>query len=117
MVSSENDYLLRISHFQGEQEADDLATLLTSVDVVSHKQISRILGNNIVLLLRLVLVSHFLEHMKQISVLTVDVTKDLDWRLKLNERLFVLKALLDLLNQKLNHLVRKIDEWDTLGVF
>ena len=37
VVSSENDNLLWVSHFQSEQKADDFAGLATSVDVVTHE--------------------------------------------------------------------------------
>jgi hypothetical protein len=42
MVSSQYNYLLWESHFKGEEEADDLAGLFTSIHVISHEEKSRI---------------------------------------------------------------------------
>ena len=46
----------------------------------------------------------------------MDVSEDLDWRLELDEWFLVLKHLLCLLDQKLDHFVRQVHEWDVLGV-
>ena len=42
VITSEDHNLLGISYFQSEEKTDALATLPSSVDVVTHKQISLI---------------------------------------------------------------------------
>ena len=39
MISSQNSYTVRISHFQSDEEAHGLNRVVTSVDVVSHEQV------------------------------------------------------------------------------
>jgi hypothetical protein len=117
MITTKNDNLKWISNFQGEQETNDFTTLLTSIDIVTHKEISSILGYNVVLLLLLVFVTHFFEHVEQVCVLTMNVTKDFYWSFKLDEWLLIFKTLLNLLDQELDHFIRKVNEGNTLRIF
>ena len=89
VVASEDDHLLGVPHLECEEQADDFAALLTSVDIVAHEKVTCILGYNVVVLLLLVLIAHFLEHVEEVRVLAVDVTKDLDWGFKLNQGFLV----------------------------
>lgn len=66
VVASEDDHLMREADFEGQEQADDLATLLATVDVVSHEEVPALLRNNIVTLISLVLVTHLLEHVQEI---------------------------------------------------
>ena len=47
---------------------------------------------------------HLLEHVKQVYILAVNVTEDLDRSLELNESFLVLKYAGNSLDKKLNHL-------------
>lgn len=112
MVAPEDDYLVWVSYFKGEEKADDFATLLASIDIIAHEQIlSRgIYRNNPVLLVLLVLVAHFLEHVQQICELAVNIPKYFDWGFKGNKRLLVLKYFLNLLDKEFDHLRRQVHE-------
>ena len=117
MVSSQNDDLLRVSHLKCKQEADHLTALLASIDVIAHEEVSRILSNYVILLFLLVFVTHLLEHVQKVCILAVNITKYFDWSFKHNEWLLVFETLLDLLDEEVNHLDWKVDEWHALGVF
>jgi len=54
--------------------------------------------------------------MEQVRVLAVDVTKYFDRCLELNELSFILEALLDLLDQKLDHLNWQVHKRHTLWI-
>ena len=84
MVSSQDDYLLRISYFKGEEEAYNLTALFPSVYIITHEEVLSILGNDIVTLLLLILFAHFLEHVKQVRILAVYITKYFYRSLELN---------------------------------
>jgi hypothetical protein len=99
---------VREAHFESEEQANNLATLLASVDVVSQKEVLSLLRKNVVLLLLLVFVTHLFEHVQQVAILPMDISKDFHRRFKLNQRPLILKALLSLLNQKLNDLNREV---------
>jgi hypothetical protein len=116
VVTTQDNDLLGISHLQGEQETNDLTALFTSVNVISHEEVPGILRNNVILLFLLVFVSHFFEHVKKVGVLSVNITKDLDWGLKLHKWLLIFKAFLNLLNQEFNHLVWEVNEWNAFWV-
>jgi hypothetical protein len=64
MVATQYDNLLGVSDLKCEQKTDNFATLLSSVDIVSHEQVSCVFRNDVVLLFLLVFVPHFFEHMK-----------------------------------------------------
>lgn len=76
VIASQNYYLSRVSDLESEEETNYFTTLLTSVDVVAHEQVSGVFGNYVVLLFGLVFVSHFFEHVQQVGVLPVDVAED-----------------------------------------
>lgn len=116
MVSSEHDHLLRKPNFEGEQEADDFTALLASINVVAEEQVLEISAENLVLLVLLILVSHLLEHVQQITILAVDVSENLDGRLELKERLLFLENAGDLLEQEADDLLGQVYEWHVLGV-
>jgi hypothetical protein len=71
----------------------------------------------LIALLLLVFVRHFLEHVQQIRVLPVDVSKNFDRCLELEERFFIFENFLSLLNQKLDHFDWQVDEGYRLGIF
>ena len=62
VVAAEDNDLLGVADFEGEEEANNFATLLASVDVVAHEEVLALLGEDALLLLLLVLLAHFLEH-------------------------------------------------------
>jgi len=62
MITSEDHNLLWVSNFEGKEQTNDLATLLSSINVVSHEEIPGIPRNNIIRLVILILLAHFLEH-------------------------------------------------------
>ena len=64
MIASENDNLIRISDFKSEEEADDFTALFASIDVVTHEEVSGILGDDVITLILFVLIAHFFKHMK-----------------------------------------------------
>ena len=78
VVAAQDNDLLGEADLEREKEANDLATLLTSVDVVSEEQVTKAPAEDLILLVLLVLIGHLLEHMEQITVLTVDVAEDLN---------------------------------------
>jgi len=41
MVPPENGYPIFVSHFQGEKQSDSLDRVMTSINIVTHKQIVR----------------------------------------------------------------------------
>lgn len=47
----------------------------------------------------------------------MDITKDFDWGFELNERFFIFKTFLGLLDQKLNHFIWEVYERHTLRIF
>lgn len=116
MVAAENDDLGGVADLEGKEQANDLAALAASVHVVAHEQIASVLGNDVVLLLGLILVAHFLEHVQQVLILPMNVSKNLDGCLELHQGLFVLKALLNFFDKELNHLVGELDKRDALRV-
>lgn len=116
MISSENDDLSGEAHLQGEKEANNLAALLASVDIVSKEEIPGVFGDDKVTLLCFVLIAHLLKHVNEIRILSMDVSKYFDWSLKLHEWLLVLEYLLYLFNQELNHFIWEVNEWYTLWV-
>ena len=83
--------------------------MLATVNIVTHEQVTSRFGDNLIALLLLILVRHLLEHMKKVGILPMDVAKNLDWRFKLVERLFVFEYFLSLLNQEFNHLNGKVN--------
>ena len=87
VVSSKNNYLIGVPDFERKQQANDLARLLSSIYIVAHEQIlCRLVHRyNSVLLVLLVLIAHLFEHVQQISVLSVDVSKYLDRCFKLDK--------------------------------
>ena len=97
VIATKDYYLFWEAYFQGKKQTDDFATLLTSVDVITEEQITQISTENLILLFRLVLVCHLFKHVKQVTVLSVDVTKDLDRCFKLDEWLLVLENVCNLL--------------------
>jgi len=116
VVASQDDHLLWEPHFQGQQQTNDLAALLATVDIVSHEQVPSILGNDEVILFCLVLVAHFLEHVDQVRVLAVDVTEDFDWCFKLDEWLLFFETLLGTLDQGFDDLDGQVHKRHTLGI-
>jgi len=64
MVSTQNYDLQWISYFKCKQEADNFTALLSSIDVVSHEEVSGIFRNDIVWLFLLIFVTHFFKHME-----------------------------------------------------
>lgn len=116
MISSQHDDLIGEAGLECEEKTDDLATLLTSVYVITEEQISKIPAQNLILLVLLILVGHFFKHMKQIAVLAVNITEYLDWGLKLQQRFFIFEYFLYLLEQKVDNLLRQIDERHIFGI-
>jgi hypothetical protein len=62
MIASKKEEVFRIFDLVGQQEADGLEALLSSVDVVAQEQVVRLGGEAAVL-----------EQAEQVRVLTVDV--------------------------------------------
>ena len=62
MITPQDDDLVRVPALESEQEADDLATLLASVDVITHEEVARVPGDDVLALVVLVFVTHLLEH-------------------------------------------------------
>ena len=85
VVTAENDDLFWESSFKSKEKANDFTALLASVDVVTQEEISQVSAQYLILLILLVFIGHFLEHMKKIAVLAVNITKNFDWCLKLLE--------------------------------
>ena len=86
VVTSKHYYLIGETNLEGVQEADDLARLLPSINIVSHEKIACLKADDLVReRIRLVLLLHFLEHVKQVDELAVDVTKYFDGCLKLHK--------------------------------
>ena len=75
--------MLGEANLESKKKANDFATLLASVDVVTKEEVTQVSAQDLVLLVELVLVRHLLEHVQQVAVLTVNVAEDLDRRLKL----------------------------------
>lgn len=75
--------MLGEANLESKKKANDFATLLASVDVVTKEEVTQVSAQDLILLVELVLVRHLLEHVQQVAVLTVNVAKDLDRRLKL----------------------------------
>lgn len=105
-----------ISHFECKEKADDLTALLASVDVVTHKEVSAVSRNDVILLFSLVFITHFFKHVEQVCVLSMNITKNLNRCLELNTRSFVFKAFLCFFNEKLDNFDWEIDERHALGV-
>lgn len=84
VVASEHDNLLWILQFQRHQQADDLQTIVTFVDVVAEEHIIKCM--NIALIQW---ESPDIEESHQVNILTVEVTEDLQRRLNIlyNRRL------------------------------
>jgi hypothetical protein len=97
VVTAKDDDLLWESYLQGEKQADDLTALLAAVHVIAEEQVLEIATQDLLLLLLLVLICHFFEHMKQVAVLSVDVAKDLNRCLEVQKWLLVLEYFLRLL--------------------
>mgnify|MGYP000939168349 CR=1 FL=1 len=97
VVATQNDNLRWISYLEREEKADDFTGLLASVYVVAHEQVSGVLGDDVVLLLSLVLVAHLFEHVKQVGVLPMNISEDLHRCLELNQRFFIFETFLSLL--------------------
>jgi hypothetical protein len=74
VVSAENEEVFGVLDLVGEEEADGLERLLTSVDVVAEEKVVGLGGETAVL-----------KQAQQIVVLTVDIAADLDGSLKLKE--------------------------------
>ena len=91
MVASQKNNLLWKSYFEGQEKANDLAALHASIDVIAQEEVSRILTNNKIVLLLLVLVAHLFKHMEEVGVLAMNITEYLNWRFKLNKSLLFLK--------------------------
>lgn len=116
VVATEDNHLFWETALQREKQADYLTALLATVHVVTKEEILQISAQNLFLLLLLVLVSHLLEHVKEVAVLTVDVAEDLDGSLELEKWLLVLENLLRLLKQIVDNLLWQIDEWHIFRV-
>ena len=82
VVTSQNDNLIWVSDFQSEEEADDFAGLAATVYVITHEQVSLVFIQDNFLLIRLIFVSHFFEHVQKFSKLTMYVAKNFNWRFK-----------------------------------
>jgi hypothetical protein len=95
VVTAENDDLFWESSFESEEKANDFTALLTSVHVVTQEEISQVSAQYLILLILLVFIGHFFEHMKKIAVLTVNITKNFDWCLELQQWLFIFKYFLN----------------------
>lgn len=78
MVTSQNHDLGWISDLKGKKEADNLATLLSTVDVISHEQVAGRFRNDLVALLLLIFVTHFFQHVEEVGILPMDISKNLD---------------------------------------
>ena len=72
MIASKKEEVFRIFDLVGQQEADGLEALLSSVDVVAQEQVVRLGGHATVL-----------EQAEQVRVLTVDVATNFKRRLQL----------------------------------
>ena len=67
MVSTQNEEVLGVLDLVGEEQADGLEGLLTSVDIVTEEEVVGLRGEATVL-----------EESEEIVVLSVDITADLD---------------------------------------
>ena len=83
MVASQNNDLSWVSHLKGEKKADNLTALLATIDIVSHEQVAGRFRDDLITLLLLILVRHFLEHVKKVRVLPMDISKNFHWGLEL----------------------------------
>jgi len=116
VISTQHNNLAGVSDLQGEEQADDLTALLSSVDVVAHEQVFGLLGDDVVVLVLLVLITHFLEHVEQICVLAVDVSEYFHWSFKLDNWFLIFEDFLRFFDKELDHFVWEVDEWHTLWV-
>ena len=71
MITPQDDDLVRVPTLQSEQEADDFATLLASVDVITHEEVTGVSRDDVLALVVLVFVTHLLEHVQKVNVLAV----------------------------------------------
>ena len=116
MVTAQYDHLFWEAHLEREQQTDHLTGLFSSVHVVTQEEVAQVATEDLVLLILLVFVSHFFEHVQQVAVLAVDVTEDLDGCFKLKEWLFIFKYFLYLFQQVINYLLWQVDEWYVLRI-
>ena len=116
VVASQDNDRLWVPNFECEQKAYDFTALLASVDVVTHEQVAHVIGDDVVTLVVLVFVIHFLKHVNQIYVLAVQVSEYFNWSFELNERFLVFEAFLSLFDQELYHFDWKVYVGHTLGV-
>lgn len=116
VVAAQHDYLFWEANLESKKEADDLAALLTSVDVITEEEVTQVSTQNLILLVLLVFICHFFEHVQQVAVLAVYVTEDLHRRLEHQQWLLVLEYFLDLLEKVLDDLLGQVDEWYILWI-
>ena len=108
MVTSEKDDLVWVLELQGEEEADDLETVLALVNVVTKENI--IIGVDI-LGWRL----PDIKEPHQVDVLSMDVTEDLGWRPDLLENDWLLSKHVCALVGQLDNML--LLQWELVSWF
>lgn len=98
VVATEEEEVLRVLDLEGEEEADGLKTLLSTIDVVSEEEVVGLRGE-----------ASVLKESEKIQVLSVDVTADLDGGLKLKENGLTDKDLTGLLAEETDLLLSELD--------
>ena len=63
MITPQDDNLVWVSDLKCEKKTDYLATLLASINIVAHKEITIVLRDNKIPLILLILITHLFEHM------------------------------------------------------
>lgn len=117
VIASQDNDLLGESYLQCEQKANDLARLFSSVDVISHEKVLGVAQrDNPLLLILLILVAHLLEHVQQVSVLTMNIPEYFHWCFESDEGFFILEFLLHFLDEELDYLNREVNEGHCFGV-
>lgn len=117
MISPQDYYLRWEPDFQSKKKANDFARVFASIHVIPHKKVSRVTWYNVIVLLLFVLICHFFEHMEEIRVLSMDVSKNFYWCLELNKRPFIFKFFLNFFDEKLDNLKWQINVRNILWVF
>ena len=74
VVASEQEEVLRVLDLVGEEEANGLERLLSSVNVISKEEIVGLRGETAIL-----------EESQEVIILAMHITADFDWGLKLKE--------------------------------
>jgi len=98
VVSSEDEEVLWVFDLVGEQKADGLEGLLSTIDVISQEEIVGLWWE-----------SSILEKAEQVVVLSVDISADLDWGLELEKDWLGDEDLAGLLAQSANLGLGQID--------